>query len=457
MGDTAAQAAAQATALAQFTSIFQNVLTNLGPAQQSRTPITSTVQATTFSGETEEDGDQFIDQFTALSQNNQWDEPRTCAEFLIRLRGPAYTWFKAHVKDVQPPPNRDEWIQSFKAKFGRDNEMRRTEASIQLQVFQQDTLTVDQYSRKFEDLALRYNPQMNNRDKILLYAKGLRDTLMCEVLKAQPQTYEAARQSAKLHESIEMQMHARKAAAVAKTLGNTGITGTIGHGSKVSTTAATDSCVLSAVAALSDKLNAMEKNMHSQNNKQQHPAGNRDGRRPSGPGHQGGYRQEGNWRGQSNFRGGWQGGQGNWQGRGNSGWQGQRDASWQNHNGNEWHSSNRGWQNPGPAPQNHGGPQQNGPPYQHLTWVNPRQSGAFCPLCNKYGHDEDSCPRFEVVPRAKREYPAGSNDQHRKVFVQATDAGAAAVPHFATGPNTQPVSHQVYMTLQDQQQQQPGN
>ena len=322
----------------------------------SKSTINSTVHMPEFKGTTGEDGDQFIDQFAAIANCNRWSETARRAQFLARVRDAAYNWFKSTVHDKPDPPAFAEWSAAFKAKFGRDNEMRRVEAHIELQALRQDAKTVDEYSRRFEDATLRYNPSMDDRDKILAYAKGLRPTLTMEVLRANPTTYEQARQTAKLHENVELQAKALQ-------------------------TPTPETALVSVVSALSDRLARLDDNR----------AATRPDDGGRGDDRQGGYRR---WEETRQPWGNRPTGPDRWQNQG--GWRGPV-------NGDRWRDERQGSNFRGRG---------NGDGWERRGAPGP------CPLCGRKGHGPHDCWDFEVRPRKRKFEHKGAGDaSSRKVVL----------------------------------------
>ena len=165
--------------------------------------VNSSIPATFFHGKTSEDGDRFIDQFNAQADSCHWTEEQARQHMTMRLQDSAFVWFKASVNDQLVPPPRAVWSAMFREKYGRNNECQRAEVQLQLQDLKQGAMSVEEFSRRFEDLALRYDPTMSDREKIDWYTQKLRPSLMGKVLEAQPATYEAARKTAAINEAIE--------------------------------------------------------------------------------------------------------------------------------------------------------------------------------------------------------------------------------------------------------------
>ena len=129
---------------------FQQLLTQLNTTlqagmQSGNGRIMTNMHTINLSGKTTEDGDRFIEQVTTMANLNNWNEQAARAHMSVRLQDTAYNWFRSAVEDKPVPPTRAEWTTAFRAKFGRNNEGRRTEAQLALQRLRQGAATVDEF------------------------------------------------------------------------------------------------------------------------------------------------------------------------------------------------------------------------------------------------------------------------------------------------------------------------
>lgn len=142
--------------------------------------------------------------------------------------------------------------------------------------FKQGNLSVEDFTRQYEDLILRYDPTMSEQQRIDMFTQKLRPSLMMEVLKTRPTTYEEARDTALVHESVDTQM---------KVLTGGGMTATV-----AATIPETEPAILAVVSNLLDKVNRIDSRLSMED---QRRVGTNSNSQQLGQGGFGSYRQEG--------------------------------------------------------------------------------------------------------------------------------------------------------------------